>query len=131
MTDPSPHPIRFPEQSADLIQHQPVHVALALVTPKGDRPVLAGRSSTTHLKPEGAILQIRPQLQRPWPVRRGDQVTLRMSSSAQQPPLEVSGQISWVRDRAFLPSGLAVSLVGVTFGWDPDEMALEVAAFLA
>ena len=131
MTDTAPQQIKFPERSGDLIQHQPVHVAVALVTPRGERPVLCGRSTTTHLKPEGTILQIRPQLQRPWPVRRGDQVTLRMSHSAQQPPLEVTGQVSWVRDRAFLPSGLAVSLVGVTFGWDTDEMALEVAAFLA
>ena len=123
--------IQFPERPADLIQHRPVHVAVALLTPKGERPVLAGRSSTTHLRPEGAILQIRPQFQRPWPVRRGDQVILRLSNSPQQPPLEVSGQVSWVRDRAFLPSGVAVSLVGVTFGWDADQMALEVAAFLA
>ena len=45
--------------------------------------------------------------------------------------LEADGTVSWVRPKAFLPSGLAVSLVGVTFDWDAEERVLEVAAFLA
>jgi hypothetical protein len=64
-------------------------------------------------------------------LKRGDTVRLRLKRTAQSVPLETTATVTWVRPRAFLPSGLAVSLVGFTFEWDPDEMALEVAAFLA
>ena len=120
MSDVQTEEIKFPEHAGDLVQHAPVHVAVGLVTPQGDRPILSGRSTTTHLRPEGAILQVRPPMQRPWPVRRGDRVVLRISKSATEPPLEASGCVSWVRDRAFMPSGLAVSLVGITFDSEPE-----------
>jgi hypothetical protein len=45
--------------------------------------------------------------------------------------IEGDGVVSWVRPKAFLPSGQAVSLVGVTFSWDAEEKVLEVAAFLS
>ncbi len=121
--------IEFPDPSK-LVAHKPITVAVFLITPQGDRPVMAGRSTSTHIRPNGAILQVRPQITRPWPVKRNDEVKLRMSRGTDQPPLVGSGKVSWVRDRAFMPSGLAVSMVGVTFDWDPTEMALEVAAFL-
>jgi hypothetical protein len=111
--------IKFPERSGDLVQHAPVAVAVGLVTLQGDRPVLAGRSTSTYLRREGAILQVRPPMQRPWPLRRGDRVVLRISKSATEPPLKATGCISWVRDRAFMPNGLAVSLVGITFDSEP------------
>jgi hypothetical protein len=50
---------------------------------------------------------------------------------SQNEVLEAAGAVSWVRPKAFLPSGQSVSLVGVTFEWDAEEHALEVAAFLA
>lgn len=123
-------PIEMPKSAAELVQHEPVTVAVFVVTAHGDKPVLAGRTSTTHLRPRGTILQVRPQLKRPWPVRRNDPVRLRCTRRPDQPPLEPKGQVSWVRDRAFMPSGLAVSLIGITFDWNEDELALEVAAFL-
>ncbi len=123
-------PIEFPENASDLVQHEPINVALFLVTAKAERPVLAGRTTTTHLRPNGAILQVRPQFQRPWPVKMADPVKVRFMKGATGEPLYATGHVEWVRERAFLPSGLGVTLVGVTFEWDVDEMALEVAAFL-
>ena len=128
MTDE--HGIQFPDSPADLAQHEPVNVAMFLVSGKAERPVLAGRSLTTYLRPNGAIVQIRPQIKRPWPIKMNDELRVRFSKGAQSEPLFANAQVSWVRERAFMPSGLAVTFVGITFDWDPDEMALEVAAFL-
>jgi hypothetical protein len=64
------------------------------------------------------------------PVKRSDSVRVRLKRSLDE-VLEADGTVSWVRPKAFLPSGLAVSLVGVTFDWDAEERALEIAAFLA
>lgn len=119
MSDVQTEEIRFPEHAGDLVQHAPVHVAVGLVTPQGDRPVLAGRLTSTHLRREGAILQVRPPMKRPWPLRRGDHVVLRISKSPSQPRLEATAHVSWVRERAFMPSGVAVSLVGITFDSEP------------
>ena len=60
----------------------------------------------------------------------GDAVRVRLKRS-QNEAMEVDGVVSWVRPKAFLPSGLAVSLVGVTFDGDPDERVLEVTTFLS
>ena len=119
----------MPEEPGALNRHEAVSVTLTLVTPQGEKPALVGRTVTQHLRPNGTIVQVRPLLQRPFAVKRGDAVTVRLSRGLKE-PLHTNGEVSWVRERAFMPSGLAVSLVGVTFAWDADEMALEVAAFL-
>jgi hypothetical protein len=125
--------IRMPDDPARLIQHGPVDVLITVVTGQGEqRPVLGGRCTTSHLRPNGAIVVVKPQLpahQMP-PVKRSDAVHVRYRRS-QSEALDADGTVSWVRQRAFLPSGLAVSFIGITFGWDADERALEVAAFLA
>ena len=125
--------IQAPEEPARLVQHEPVDVLLTHRRSQGEeRTVLAGRSSTQHLRPNGAIVIVRPPFEpaRPSPVKRGDAVHARFKRTGRV-PLEAEGVVSWIRPKAFLPSGLAVSLVGITFDWDPDEMGLEVAAFLA
>jgi hypothetical protein len=123
--------IRMPDEPARLIQHGPVDVLLSLRSAHGERrPVLAGRSTTQHLRPNGAILVIRPQLTTMPPVKRGDSVHAKFRRS-QSEMLDADATVSWVRPKAFLPSGLAVSLIGVTFDWDPMERELEVAAFLS
>ena len=125
--------IRFPDDPARLLQHAPIDVLLTLRSAQGEeKPVLAGRCTTPHLRPNGVILVIRPQFAAggPIPVKRGDAVRVRVRRSASE-MLDGLGVVSWVRQKAFMPNGLAVSFVGVTFDWDPEEMALEVAAFLA
>ncbi len=125
--------IRMPDEPGRLMAHSPVDVLLTLRTTQGEeRPLLAGRCMTPHLRPNGAIVVVRPQLpaNRLPPVKRSDAVHVRLRRS-QQEALDADGTVSWVRAKAFLPSGLAVSLIGVTFDGDPDERALEVAAFLA
>jgi hypothetical protein len=124
--------IRMPDDPARLVQHGQVDVLLALRTPHGDeRVVLGGRTTTQHLRPNGAIIVVRPQFVagRPPPLRRGDALKLGLRRSGES--MEAPGVVSWVRPKAFLPSGLAVSLVGVTFEWDAEEMALPLAAFVA
>lgn len=122
--------IEFPAESGRLVLHEPLHVAAALVTPQGERPVLAGRLSSSHVRPIGTILNVRPPMQRPWPVKRGDRLVLRMTPSAGKAPLETSGVVSWVRERAYLPSGVGVSFVGVTFEAGADLLGGEVARLL-
>ena len=125
--------IRMPDEPARLIQHAPVDVLLTLRTGQGEeRPVLTGRSTTPHVRPNGVIIVVRPPLDanRMPPVKRTDSVRVRLRRS-QAETLDAEGKVSWVRPKAFLPSGLAVSLVGVTFDWDAAEHVLEVAAFLA
>jgi hypothetical protein len=130
---PDAEEIRLPDDPSRLIQHTPIDVLITVVTGQGEqRPVLGGRCSTPHLRPNGAIVVVKPQLppnQMP-PVKRSDAVHVRFRRS-QNETLEVDGTVSWVRQKAFLPSGLAVSFVGITFGWDAEDRALEVAAFLA
>lgn len=121
----------IPSRADELVEHEALHVAMSLVTSKGDMLKLAGRTVTTRLRPEGMIVQARPPFTRPWPLRRGDPVNVRLSRSPGRPPLEASGSVAWVRERAYLPSGLAVSLIGVIFDWDPEAVALDVAAFIA
>jgi hypothetical protein len=128
-----PEEIRMPDEPARLIQHSPIDVIVTLRTgQREERPVLAGRCTTPHLRPTGVIIVVRPQLDanRLPPVRRSDSVRVRLKRSLDE-LLEADGTVSWVRPKAFLPSGLAVSLVGVTFDWDAEEHVLEVAAFLA
>lgn len=125
--------ISFPEDPAQLMQHESVEVVLSLNTRQGDhRSLLGGRCTTHHLRPNGAIVVVKPQFagSYPCPLKRSDSVRVRFKRGT-QPPLEIDGSVSWVRPKAYLPSGLAVSLIGVTFSWNADEMALEVAAFLA
>jgi hypothetical protein len=110
-----------------------VDLMVTLRTAQGEaRPVLGGRCTTPHLRPNGVIVVVKPQIQagQSMIVKRSDTVTVTLRRS-QAERLEAPGVVSWVRPRAFLPSGLAVSLFGVTFDWDPEEMVLEVAAFLA
>src|SRR5206468_880982 len=97
-----------------------------------EKPLLAGRCTTHYIRPNGVIIVVRPQLVagRPTPVKRPDAVRVRLRRS-QNETLEADGAVSWVRPKAFLPSGQAVSFIGVTFEGDPDERALELAAFLA
>ncbi len=122
----------MPDEPARLVQHGPVDCLLTLRTAQGEeRVVLAGRCTTQHLRPNGAILVIRPPFgSGGQPVKRTDAVRVKFRRSGRV-ELEANGIISWVRPKAFLPSGLSVSLAGVTFDWDAEEMALEVAAFLA
>ena len=123
--------IRMPDDPARLVLHSPVDVLFVLSTLAGEeRSVLAGRCMTPHLRPNGAIVVIRPPLDaaRGAPIKRTDSVRARFRRSGET--LEASGIVSWVRPKAFLPSGLAVSLVGVTFEGDAEAMALEIAAFL-
>ena len=125
--------IRMPDEPGRLIQHVPVDVLMTLRTAVGEeRTVLAGRSTTQHLRPNGAIVIVKPQIpagQMP-PLKRGDLVRAKFRRPGGE-HIEGSGVVSWVRVKAFLPSGLAVTLVGITFDWDADEHVLEVAAFLA
>lgn len=124
--------IHMPDDPTRLVQHGPVDVVLSLRTSHGEeRMVLGGRTTTQHLRPNGAIIVVRPQFTAGHPpaVRRGDLVKLGFRRSGET--LDALGAVSWIRPKAFLPSGLAVSLIGVTFEWDPDEMALPLAAFLA
>lgn len=125
--------IRMPEEPAKLLQHAPIDVMLAVRSGQGEeRPVLGGRCTTPHLRPNGVIVVVKPQVAhgQALPVKRADAVRVRLRRS-QNESLETDGTVSWVRPKAFLPSGLAVSLVGITFDWDAAENALEVAAFLA
>jgi hypothetical protein len=125
--------IRMPDEPARLIQHGSVDVLVTLRTGQGEeRPLLTGRCTTPHLRPNGVIIVVRPQLDanRMPPVKRSDSVRVRLKRTLDE-VLEANGTVSWVRPKAFLPSGLAVSLLGVTFDWDAEEHGLEVAAFLA
>ncbi len=125
--------IRMPADPGHLVAHSAVDVQIMLRTGQGEqRPLLAGRCTTHHLRPNGVIVVVRPQLvaNRPPPVKRADAVHVRLKRS-QNETMEVDGVVSWVRPKAFLPSGLAVSLVGVTFDGDPDERVLEVTTFLS
>lgn len=117
--------------SDELVQHEPVTVALTVVKDGKSNLVLAGRTHSSHIRPAGAVIHTRPPIRRPWPARRGDEVSLRMTRRAEAPPLIAPGEVAWVRERAFMPNGMAVSFIGVAFSWNPEEMALEVAAFLA
>lgn len=127
-----PEEIRMPEDPARLVQHGPVDALVSVRTLQGEeRVILGGRTTTQHLRPRGAIVIVRPQFtagQTP-PIRRSDLVRIVFRRSGET--LDVPGVVSWVRPKAFLPSGLAVSLVGVTFEWNAEEMALSLAAFLA
>ena len=123
--------IRMPDEPGRLLQHDPINVLLMLRSGQGEeRSVLAGRMTTQHLRPTGVIIVVRPQITGAPPVKRSDVVRVKLRRS-EQDSLEAEGTVSWVRQKAFPPSGLAVSLVGVTFDWDAEEKALEVAAFLA
>ena len=125
--------IRMPAEPAHLVAHTAVDVQVTARMAHGDqRPLLAGRCTTHHLRPNGVIVVVRPQLvaNRPAPVKRADPVHVRLKRS-QDETLEADGVVSWVRPRAFLPSGLAVSLIGITFDGDPDERVLEVTTFLS
>jgi hypothetical protein len=125
--------IRMPDEPGRLIQHSPVDSLLTLRTGQGEeRAVLAGRCTTQHLRPNGAILVVRPPFAAgaPPPLKRTDSVRVKFRRPHEE-PIEADGVVSWVRPKAFLPSGLSVSLIGITFDWDAEEMALEIAAFLA
>ena len=125
--------IWMPEEPGRLMAHSAVDVQMMLRTPQGEeRPLLAGRCTTHHLRPNGVIVVVRPQLvaNKLPPVKRADAVHVRLRRS-QNETMEVDGVVSWVRPKAFLPSGLAVSLVGITFDGDPDERVFEVTAFLS
>jgi hypothetical protein len=127
-----PEEIRMPDEPARLVQHNPIDVLITLcVSATEERSVLVGRSTTPHLRPNGAIVVVRPQLEagRMPPLRRGD--TVRAKFRRGGATLDADGTVSWIRPKAFLPSGLAVSLIGITFSWDAEAMALELAAFLA
>jgi hypothetical protein len=127
-----PEEIRMPDDPARLVQHDFVEVWMSLLTSQGEqRSLLAGRCTTPHLRPNGAIVVVRPPFEagRP-PVRRGDGVTARFKRSLGE-LFDASGKVSWIRPKAFLPSGLAVSLVGITFDWEADDHGLELAAFLS
>lgn len=127
-----PEEIRMPDDPARLVQHGQVDVFLTLRTSHGEeRVILGGRTTTQYLRPNGAIVIVRPQFAagKPVGIKRGDLVKLSLRRSGES--IEAHGTVSWVRPKAFLPSGLAVSLVGVTFDWDAEEMALPLAAFLA
>ncbi len=123
--------IRMPEEPARLVQHGPVDALVSIRSSRGEeRVVLGGRTTTQHLRPNGAIVVVRPQFGAgQTPLKRNDLVKIVFRRSGAT--LDALGVVSWLRPKAFLPSGLAVSLVGVTFDWDADEMALDVAAFLA
>ena|SRR5689334_3228044 len=125
--------IRMPDEPGRLTAHSSVDVTLTLRTSHGEeKPLLAGRCTSQYIRPNGVIIAVRPQLVagRPTPVKRSDLVHVRLRRS-QNETLEADGVVSWVRPKAFLPSGQAVSFIGVTFEGDPDERALELAAFLA
>jgi len=125
--------IRMPEDPGRLIAHGAVDVLMTLRTGQGEeRPLLVGRCTTHHLRPNGVIVVVRPQLvaNRSQPVKRADTVHVRLKRSRDE-TLEANGVVSWVRAKAFLPSGLAVSLIGITFDGDPDERVFEVTAFLS
>lgn len=125
--------IRMPDEPARLLQHAPVDVLVTVRASQGEeRTVLAGRCTSPHVRPNGVIVVVRPQLDaaRMPPLKRGDVVHARLKRS-QDEVLDVDGTVSWVRAKAFLPSGQAVSFVGITFAWDPEEHVLEVAAFLS
>jgi hypothetical protein len=125
--------IRMPEEPGRLMAHSAVDVLMMLRTGQAEeRPLLAGRCTTHYLRPNGVIVVVRPQLiaNRPAPAKRGDIVHVRLKRTLNE-TMEASGVVSWVRAKAFLPSGLAVSLIGVTFDGDPDERMGEVVAFLA
>lgn len=127
-----PEEIRMPDDPSRLVQHDTVEVWMSLRTSHGEeRSLLAGRCTTPHLRPNGAIVVVRPPFEASrTPVRRGDSVSARFKRTLGE-VMDAAGHVSWIRPKAFLPSGLAVSLVGLTFDWDPAEHALEVAAFLA
>jgi hypothetical protein len=124
--------IRMPEEPARLVQHGPIEVLITLSSSSGEaRAVLQGRTSTQHLPANGTIVAVRPPLDaaRMPPLRRSDTVCARFRRSGES--LEATGVVSWVRPKAFLPSGLAVSLIGITFDGDAEATLLEVTAFLA
>src|ERR1041384_8602075 len=57
-----PEEIHMPEDPARLVQHGPVDVLVSLRTSHGEeRVVLGGRTTTQHLRPNGAIVVVRPQ----------------------------------------------------------------------
>ncbi|HEX4334422.1 MAG TPA: hypothetical protein VH062_00835 [Polyangiaceae bacterium] len=125
--------IRMPEEPSRLVAHSAVEVLMTLQRSQGDsRPLLTGRCTTHHLRPNGVIVVVRPQLvaKGPTPVKRADAVHVRLKRS-QNETMDVDGVVSWLRARAFLPSGLAVSLIGITFDGDPDERVFEVTEFLS
>jgi hypothetical protein len=125
--------IRMPDEPGRLMAHSAVDVLMTLRSGQGEeRPLLAGRCTTHHLRPNGVIVIVRPQLvaNKPPPTKRGDFVHVRLRRS-QDETFDEDGVVSWVRAKAFLPSGLAVSLIGVTFGGDSDERIGPVLAFLA
>ena len=133
MAEAEAEEIRMPDEPGRLMAHSSVDVTLTLRTSHGEeKPLLAGRCTTHYVRPNGVIIEVRPQLVagRPAPVKRPDLVHVRLRRS-QNETLEADGVVSWVRPKAFLPSGQAVSFIGVTFDGDPDERALELAAFLA
>jgi hypothetical protein len=125
--------IRMPEEPGRLMAHSAVDVLMMLRgSQRDDRPLLAGRCTTHYLRPNGVIVVVRPQLvaNRSAPVKRADSVHVKLKRS-QNETMEVDGVVSWVRPKAFLPSGLAVSLVGITFDGDPDERVFEITVFLS
>jgi hypothetical protein len=125
--------IRMPEEPGRLNAHAPVEVLLRIRTSQGEeRPVLIGRTSTPYLRPNGAIVVVRPPFDanRMPPLKRADNLRANFRRS-QNEIFEAMGTVSWVRPKAFLPSGLAVSFIGITFDGDPDDRALELAAFLS
>lgn len=133
MAEAEAEEIRMPDEPGRLTAHSSVDVTLTLRTSHGEeKPLLAGRCTSQYIRPNGVIIVVRPQLVagRPTPVKRPDLVHVRLRRS-QNETLEADGVVSWVRPKAFLPSGQAVSFIGVTFEGDPDERALELAAFLA
>ncbi|HVU03212.1 MAG TPA: hypothetical protein VHE30_15735 [Polyangiaceae bacterium] len=125
--------IRMPDEPARLLQHAPVDVLITLRTAQGEsKPVLGGRCSTPHVRPNGLIAVVKPPFDagRVPPLKRAEAVHVRLKRSREE-LLEADGVVSWVRPKAFLPSGQSVTLVGITFEWDPEEHVLEVAAFLS
>ncbi|HEX3597538.1 MAG TPA: hypothetical protein VHU80_20660, partial [Polyangiaceae bacterium] len=91
--------IRMPEEPGRLIAHSAVDVQMMLRTTQGEaRPLLTGRCTTHHLRPNGVIVVVRPQLvaNRPTPVKRAEAVHVRLKRS-QNETMEVDGVVSWVR----------------------------------
>ena len=55
--------IRMPDEPARLIQHSSVDVLVTLRSGQGEeRSVLAGRCTSPHVRPNGVIIVVRPQL---------------------------------------------------------------------
>src|SRR5436309_8544223 len=97
-----PEEIRMPDDPARLVQHGQVDVLVTLRTSQGEeRIVLGGRTMTQHLRPNGAIVVVRPQFAsgKPPAIKRGDLVKLGLRRSGET--LEAQGSVSWVRPKAF------------------------------